>query len=161
MPTVTGMNASDRHLSDTCKRSLTAALGQGPADEIEVGLETSVGQDQIGGDLDNATLTDPTLTGIVQLGHEQDLVGFFGAMPTGQPAGADQAAAPAITAQGLSYTIGTPDVILGDTGNIDLNNMHASIATQINALVADLTAVHVLVNRLRADLVATGMIKGS
>jgi hypothetical protein len=156
MSIVTGMNASNRLLSDTCKRKLTFALGQVAADEVQVGLETSIGMDQ----LTDPTLTNPTLVGTVELGLASDLVGLFGAQPVTQPSGAGQAAVGAITAQPLSY-VGTADLILGDTGNESLNNQLASICAQVNAAITDLAALRTLANQLRHDLVTLGAIKGS
>lgn len=157
--TIVAMDASNRQLSDACKRRLTFALGQAAADEVEVGLETSVGSGQVGG-----VLTNPTLTGIVQVGLGSDLVGWFGMVPTGQPTSPDQAAAPALTAVPMTY-VGVPDTpvgSLGDTGlGTTLNNQLATIAQEVNFLINDVSAVHTLVNRLRADLVLIGMIKGA
>ena len=45
--------------------------------------------------------------------------------------------------------------------NIRYINAHSSLAAQVNNVVADLATIKTLVNQLRADLVAKGIIKGS
>lgn len=70
----------------------------------------------------------------VQVGQSAtDLVGFFGVTPAVQPASGDQAAAVATTTTTATTT----------------------------ALQTDLDDVRTLVNRLRADLVTLGLIKGA
>lgn len=93
-------------------------------------------------------------------------LGFWNATPVAQPASASQAAAPALTAQTLTdSTTGTPSTTIADVGasfsQSGLNNINASMVAQINNLRTDLAAVRTLVNQLRADLVAAGLIKGS
>jgi hypothetical protein len=156
MVVVTGMSATDRKLSDACKRQLVAALGQAAANEVEVGLETSAG---IVEDTGGQTLADPTLVGSICIGNAADTIGFYGSGPTGQPAGMGQAPVGALTTQPMSF-VGTPDLILGDTGNPDLNNQMASVAQQINNAATDLNDLRTLVNALREGLVTLGLIKG-
>ena len=144
-------------LSDTTKRKFDTLIGIGSADEI-----LSLTSDVITADaptLTSPTLTSPTLTGTIQVGAAADSLGFFGAAPTGQPAGADQGAAPPPTAVPLTY-VGTPDNALGDSGNMDDNNRLASLANQINNLINDFNPMWTLLNQLRADLVDLGLIKG-
>ena len=83
-----------------------------------------------------------------------------------RPASASQAAAAALTSATLTNsTTGTPSTTIGDVGaafsQTGLNNIHASLATQINALRVDLGAVRTLTNQIRADLVTLDVIKGS
>lgn len=83
-----------------------------------------------------------------------------------RPASASQAAAAALTSATLTNsTTGTPSTTIGDVGGAfsqsGLNNIHASFATQINALRVDLSAVRTLANELRTALVTVDVIKGS
>jgi|GEM_PF-2141463 len=91
---------------------------------------------------------------------------WWNATPIVQPASANQAAAAALTSATLTdSTTGTPSTTVGDVGatfdQATLNNINASTVDQHNKLRADLAAVRTLVNQLRADLVAAGLIKGS
>jgi hypothetical protein len=154
MAIVTGMSATDRKLSDTCKRQLVAALGQAAANEIEVGLETSVGSGS-----DTGVLEDPTLSGSITIGNATDVIGFYGATPTGQPTGPALVPVGPIATQPITY-VGVPDLVLGDTGNVALNDQMASVAQQINNAATDLNDLRTLVNALRDSLIALGLIKG-
>lgn len=69
---------------------------------------------------------------------------FFGATPIAQPAGADQAAVPATPiSDAASGTYGATEQAL------------------INDLTAQVNAQTTLINQMRSDLVALGLIKGS
>jgi hypothetical protein len=156
MGTVTGMSATDRKLSDTCKRQLVAALGQAAANEIEVGLETSAG---IVEDTGGQTLEDPTLIGSISIGNATDAIGFYGVAPLGQPTGPALVPVGSIATQPIEY-VGVPDLSLGDTGNVALNDQMASVAQQINNAATDLNDLRTLVNALRDSLIALGLIRG-
>jgi hypothetical protein len=78
---------------------------------------------------------------ITQTGEK---VAFLGATPVVQPADADQAA---ITDSSGGEADGTISAVSGSGADETINNNFAEVAT--------------LVNRLRADLVTLGLIKGS
>lgn len=93
-------------------------------------------------------------------------LGFWNAAPIVQPASANQAAAAALTIVALvNSTTGTSSTTIGDVGasfdQTTLNNIHSSLLTQINNSRTDLTALRTLLNQLRSDLIAAGLIKGS
>lgn len=85
-----------------------------------------------------------------------DLVAFYGVTPIVQPAAAAQSAVTAITDSSggtSSYTTGIQ--ALSGTFNSTL------IANGISTCAAQGNANKVLINQLRSDLIALGLIKGS
>jgi hypothetical protein len=91
---------------------------------------------------------------------------FWNATPIVQPASANQAAIGTLTTVTLTdSTTGTPSTTLVDvTGSFvqaTLNNNFASLAAQINNAVADHATLKTLLNQIRSDLVAAGLLKGS
>ncbi len=87
-----------------------------------------------------------------------DLIGLWGVTATTQPASSSQAAVTtlSITAASISTTTIT-------TGAVFLNNStHISVLqTSVNDTITRVSALTVLVNQLRADLISSGNIKGS
>ena len=90
-------------------------------------------------------------------------LGFWNVTPVVQPASANQAAAGALTTVTLTdSTGGTATTTLG-AGITDTvaKDAIASLAAQVNHAVTDLGALRTLLNQLRSDLVAVGLVKGS
>lgn len=85
-----------------------------------------------------------------------DLVGFYGATPVAQRAGAAQAVTVAVTdgSGGTAAATNGIAILTGTYNSALIINSIATLAEQGNALVA-------LTNELRAALVALGAIKGS
>lgn len=85
-----------------------------------------------------------------------DLVGFYGATPIAQRAGAAQAVAVAVTDASAGTAAATNGIaaLTGTYNSALIVNSIATLAEQGNALV-------VLTNELRAALVAVGIIKGA
>jgi hypothetical protein len=149
-----------RELPPLVKQKLKSALGQAAADVVEFGLETALTSDS---SMPLPPLVDPELSGTIIIGGAMDSIGLFGALPTGQPRGADQDPIPPVAVQPMTY-VGTPDTgagNLGDTGNVVINDQMATLAVHINDLINEVVAVNTLVSRLRADLVTLGLIRGS
>lgn len=82
------------------------------------------------------------------VGGASDLISFYGATPVAQPASANQSAAPttAITTAMIATTT---------------NHYGFATTTQGNDLVAVVARLVTLVNQMRSDLVALGILKGS
>ena len=139
-------------INDLTVRRIYAAIGKDATRDLLDYIDSKAA----GG---SEVFDSPILTGLVQVGQSPDQVGFFGTTPIPRPAGADEAPVGALTAGMLTY-VGTPDNALGDSGNLDDNNRLASLANQINNIVTDLAALQTLLNRLRSDLLALGLIKG-
>lgn len=139
-------------LSDTTKRKFDQLIGVGSADEI-----VSLGEG-------TARAASPTFTGTISVGGAADDVGFFGAIPVPRPSGSDQAPIGAFASGSLTGMVGVPATTIPDVGatynQMALNNIVASVAVQLNNVQADLATIETLVNRLRADLVTLGLIKG-
>jgi hypothetical protein len=81
-------------------------------------------------------------------------VGFYGATPVVQRAGAAQAVIGA-------PTYAAPNASAANSGDATTDTVIASLRTQLIALAADVAANVVLVNELRAAQVAIGTIKGA
>lgn len=93
-------------------------------------------------------------------------LGFWNATPVIQPASANQAAIGTLTTVTLTdSTTGTPSTTIGDVGaafsQSGLNNIHASLVSQINHAVTDHATLKTLLNQLRSDMVLAGLLKGS
>lgn len=74
-------------------------------------------------------------------------------------ADANQAAVGVVTTVGANTgTAGAGLSLIGDTSTV---NQAAALMNDLVALQEDISAVQVLVNQLRADLVAAGILKGS
>lgn len=87
---------------------------------------------------------------------------FWGATPVVRPAHADQAAAAAQSQQALTDSSGgTASTTLAAISDTATKNAVASLAARLGEVRNDVGAVRTLVNRLRQDLVAAGLIKGS
>lgn len=86
-------------------------------------------------------------------------IGFWNVTPVIQQASALQGAVGAVTTVGSNTgTAGAGLSLIGDTTSV---NQAAALMNDLVALQEDIAAVQVLVNRLRADLIAVGIIKGS
>lgn len=104
-------------------------------------------------------VTDDDSAGRIEIGAEGDSVGFLGAAPVARPSGSDQAAVGAVTTVGANTgTAGAGLSLIGDTSTIDQS---ANIMNDLVALQEDISALQVLVNQLRSDIVALGLIKGA
>jgi len=87
---------------------------------------------------------------------------FWGATPIVRPAHADQAAAAAQSQQTLTDSSGgTASTTLASISDTATKDAVASLAARLGEVRTDVAAVRTLVNRLRTDLVAAGLIKGS
>jgi hypothetical protein len=92
-----------------------------------------------------------------------DKVGLYGVTPIVQRAGAAQAAVGAAT---YAAPDATPAAITGGESPTEaehnaLRSAHDSLRTQVIALAADNAAQTVLINEMRAALVALGAFKGA
>jgi hypothetical protein len=119
-----------------------------------------------GGTFADATATvvlvTGTTNGVQVAGSASQLLGFHGAAPSARAAGADQAAAGALTTAALTgSTGGTASGALATIADSATADAVASLAAQLANTVTDLTALRTLANRMRSDLVAKGLIKGS
>lgn len=86
-------------------------------------------------------------------------LGFWNATPVVQPASADQAALGAVTTVGTNT--GTPGAGLSLIGDTSSTDQSAALMNDLAALREDIAAAFTLINQLRSDLVATGLIKGA
>lgn len=104
----------------------------------------------------NLTKTPQTVAGYNCGVSATDLVGFYGATPVVQPTSASQAAVTLIT----DTSAGSAHL---DTGLQALTSTYNSgiIANALSSLALAAINNAVLTNKLRADLVALGLIKGS
>lgn len=106
---------------------------------------------------DSLETNSPKSGGGVTMGQSaSDLIAFYGATPAVQPSSASQSVVTAITDSSGgtgSYTTGIQ--ALSATFNSTL------IANGISTVAAQGNANKVLINQLRSDLVALGLIKGS
>lgn len=84
-------------------------------------------------------------------------VGFFAATPVVQPTATAQSAVPASITDASGGTGAATNGILTLTGTYN----SAIIANGIATVAAQVNSISTLVNRLRTDLVALGLIKGS
>lgn len=112
------------------------------------------------------TVETGTTNGVKFGGGVTSKIGAYGATPVVQPSGASQAALGAATAATLTdSTTGTAGATIGDVGasfsQSTLNNIHASLTSQINKLIADQSATRTLLGAVRSALVSLGWIKGS
>ncbi|WP_420104572.1 hypothetical protein [Bosea sp. (in: a-proteobacteria)] len=82
---------------------------------------------------------------------------FFGATPIAQPASANQAAVTATVGANVATTGATNSTPYGFTTAAQANDL----VTRVNESKALGEANKVLLNQMRADLVALGLIKGS
>ena len=84
-----------------------------------------------------------------------DLISFYGYTPIAQRSGAAQAA---VTTTAAVFS--TTPLSSAPFGFSSLAAAQGLVAT-VNALVADMAAINTLATKLRADLVAYGLLKGS
>ena len=113
-----------------------------------------------------ATFTLGTTHGTLFGATTADLLGFHAATPSAQRSGTARNALGSLTAVTLTdSTGGTAGTTIANVGasfsQSTLNNNFASLAAKVNNAVTDFAAVKVLLNELRAALVAKGLIKGS
>jgi hypothetical protein len=131
-------NLADLQLNGTSEWAFgTTALTIGDANNIAVGTTTGT---KIG------TATSQKL-------------GFWNVTPVIQPASADQAALGAVTTVGANT--GTPGAGLSLIGDTSTTDQSAALMNDLAALREDLAAAFTLINQLRSDLVAVGVIKGA
>lgn len=148
-------------LNDLTVRRIYAAIGKDATADL-IGYIDAGGSS---GGAPGGPLVDPSLTGTIRVGAGvTDKVGAFGSAPVAQPAGTDQAAIAATSAKKLTGMVGVASTSIPDVGathdQMTLNNIVASLATQVDNAVVDLTALRTLANRIRQDLVTLGWIKG-
>jgi hypothetical protein len=86
-------------------------------------------------------------------------LGFWNVAPVIQPASADQAALGAVTTVGTNT--GTPGAGLSLIGDTSTTDQSAALMNDLAALREDLAAAYTLINQLRTNLVAVGLIKGA
>lgn len=84
-------------------------------------------------------------------------LGFWNATPVVQPSGASEAAVTLTVGAAVATNASTNTTPYGYSTNTQAD----AIVTNLNALRVDMLAMNTLVDKLRADLVATGLIKGS
>jgi len=83
-------------------------------------------------------------------------VGLFGATPVVQPSGATEAAVVPTVGAALATTAATTSTPYGFS-----QAQADGLIARVNALIVDNAALVALVNKLRADLVLLGAIKGA
>jgi len=84
---------------------------------------------------------------------------LWNAAPIVQPASANQAALGAATTVGLNTgTSGAGLSLIGNTTTVD---QATALMNDLKALQEDIAAAYTLINQLRTDLVAAGIIKGA
>lgn len=115
--------------------------------------------------LSGGTLTDAaniavgTTTGTKIGTATTQKLGLWNATPVVQPAGANQAALGAVTTVGTNTGTGGAGLsLIGDTTSV---NQATNIMNDFAALRDDMAAAFTLINQLRSDLVAVGIIKGA
>jgi len=86
-------------------------------------------------------------------------LGFWNTAPVAQPANGAQAALGDVTTVGTNT--GTPGAGLSLIGDTSTTDQSAALMNDLAALREDLAAAFTLINRLRTDLVAVGLIKGA
>lgn len=94
------------------------------------------------------------------LGQSGKKVAFFGATPVVQPSSASQAAytVTAVTAVG---TTTISQVATSGKWAFASSTAAAAMVTRVTQLQVDIEGVGVLLNKMRADLVTLGILKGS
>jgi hypothetical protein len=109
-----------------------------------------------------ATLTTSPTTGLQMCTNTTQQISFWGATPIGRPANASQAAVSQTQTSLTDSTGGTVSTTLasGITDSVAKNAI-ASIAAELALVKTDMANTQTLVNRLRTDLIAIGLIKGS
>lgn len=97
--------------------------------------------------------------GNVMGGSSTDYNGFYGVTPITQPTSASQAAVTKTLVTALATTVFSAAF----TGMWAFSSSTAAklVITRINQAKVDVGTITTLVNRLRTDLVALGLIKGS
>lgn len=156
-------------LSDNFQQRAVASLGCEAAQDLLMALDANSPE-------------SPTFSGVITLSDGCDIVfgraigtvvgtdptqkiGVWGTYPVVQPSSPDQEEVGEFATQTLSGLVGVPATVIPDVGAVYdqflLNNIHASLATEINHIFADLVALRTLLNQIRADLVSIGIIKGS
>jgi hypothetical protein len=104
----------------------------------------------------NISASPKSLGGVQEGQSAADLVGFYGATPVVQPSGSSQAAVTAVT-DGSTGAAAATNGIQPLTATYNSTLLINAIATLAQLGNANAT----LVNKLRADLVSLGLIKGS
>lgn len=110
------------------------------------------------------TCTNLTATGNVALGDAiTDTLSFFGYTPVAQRASASQAAFTAQTLTAIASitlsAVGTGS--LAGIWGFSSSTVGKSIRTQVNKVITDQVKQNILLFRMRADLVAYGLVKGA
>ena len=130
-----------------------------------IGLSTGkfaiIVTDEAGGVVlaDAANIAVGTTTGTKIGTATSQKLGFWNATPVIQQASGDQAAVGAATTVGSNTgTAGSGLSLIGSTSGGDVSG---AIMNDFKALQEDIVALTTLVNRMRLDLVTTGIIKGS
>lgn len=103
----------------------------------------------------------PASSGGMQVGQSaSDLVGFYGDTPIAQPSGAGQAAVTITAVTALATAVISQLATSGKWAfsSSTVAKAHVARAKQIQV---DVVAVGVLLNKLRTDLVALGLLAGS
>lgn len=109
-----------------------------------------------------ATIETGTANGTKLATTASHKLGIWGATPVIRPAHADQGAAPALTQGTLTDSSGgTPSLTLAAISDTPTKNAVASLAARLAEIKTDNLAMRALLNQIRADLVAIGLIKGS
>jgi hypothetical protein len=108
---------------------------------------------------DAGNITVGTTTGTKIGTATSQKLGFWNVTPVIQPASADQAALGAVTTVGTNT--GTPGAGLSLIGDTQTTDQSAALMNDLAALREDLAAAFTLINQLRTDLAAVGLIKGA
>lgn len=109
-----------------------------------------------------ATIGTGTANGTKLATTASHKLGIWGATPVVRPSHADQDAAPALTQGTLTDSSGgTASLTLAAISDTPTKNAVASLAARLAEIKVDNLEMLTLVNRLRADLVTIGLIKGS
>lgn len=108
------------------------------------------------------TVGTGTTNGVKIGASTSDKLAFFNATPIVRPSSANEAAVGSLaTATLTDSTGGTPSTTLASISDTATKNAIASLAAQEANTITDLTALKTLLNQIRTDLVALGLIKGS
>lgn len=156
-------------LSARIRQLFYKVLGQGRGEELcdlldayflgggTVSSAITFGEDVTVTDAKNVIVGSTTGTKIGTATTQK--IGFWNKTPVVQPASANQAVVGAVTTVGANTgTAGVGLSLIGDTTSV---NQATNLMNDLKALQEDISATQVLVNQLRSDLIAVGIIKGS
>lgn len=103
---------------------------------------------------------NPSGTALGQ-GATTDKIAFWGAAPVVQPTSASQAKVTATATTAMSTTLTISAANTSKVFGFSSSTVAKEVVKSVKEQQVDLAATIVLVNKLRADLVTLGLIKGS